>query len=413
MNAREGFRLALLQIRAQKLKSFFSVVGVIIGVMFLITVVSVVEGMNRYIEEDFANAVFGINTLTLRRQPEIEMSSDPDVRREYNRRPRLTFDDADAVRRGLTVPAVVGVLSGGGGSLVGADGTEVTNVQLIGASSEVFRIRNYAVTAGRAFTAPEDRAGLNVVVLGWEAADKLFGPLDPIGRTVKVNRLPFRVIGVMEKRGSLFGISLDNYAVAPAHSAMARFVAPHARVDEILVRTERERDMDQAMSDIEATMRVRHGLRPTEVNDFAIDTAEGALGFWRRISQVLLVAFPGLVAIALVVGGIVIMNIMLVSVAERTHEIGIRKAVGARSSDIQLQVLVESAALSALGATIGIGIGIALAQIVRAVSPLPAAIAPVWIVTSVVLGVGVGIVAGLYPASRAAKLDPVVALRAE
>jgi putative ABC transport system permease protein len=160
-------------------------------------------------------------------------------------------------------------------------------------------------------------------------------------------------------------------------------------------------------------MRVRHRLRPTEQNDFAIETAEESIGFWTRISNILLVAFPALVAIALVVGGIVIMNIMLVSVVERTREIGIRKAVGARRRDIQLQVLVESTILSAAGAAIGVGVGVALAQLVKAVSPLPAAIAPVWMIVSVTIAVGVGVVAGLYPAVRAARLDPVVALRAE
>jgi putative ABC transport system permease protein len=160
-------------------------------------------------------------------------------------------------------------------------------------------------------------------------------------------------------------------------------------------------------------MRVRHKLRPATGNDFAIDTAEESLVFWKRISDILLVAFPGLVAIALVVGGIVIMNIMLMSVAERTREIGVRKALGARRRDIQLQVLIESAALSGTGASIGIGIGLVLAQIVRAVSPLPAAIAPGWMIASVVMGVGVGVIAGLYPAVRASRLDPVVALRHE
>ena len=413
MKSREGVRLALLQIRTQKLKSFFSIIGVIIGVMFLMTVVSVVEGMNRYIEEDFASAVFGINTLTLRREPELDITADNDVRRSYARRPRLRMDDADAVRRALTVPATVGVFSGGGGQLVAEDGTEVENVRLIGASTEVFQIRNYDLDAGRAFTAPEDRAGTKVIVLGFEAAEKLYGSLDPIGRSVKVNRVPFRIIGVLEKQGSLFGMSLDNNAIAPSQSAMARFVAPFSAVDEILVRTERESDMERARLDIEATMRVRHGLRPTEGNDFAIDTADESLSFWRRISRVLLIAFPGLVAIALVVGGIVIMNIMLVSVTERTHEIGIRKALGARRDDIRFQVLVESATLSGLGASIGIGIGIGLAKLVQALSPLPAAVAPVWIVVSAALGVGVGVLAGLYPAVRAAQLDPIVALRAE
>ncbi len=413
MKTREGIILALHQIRAQKLKSFFAVVGVIIGVMFLITVVSVVEGMNRYIEDDFATAVFGINTLTLRRTPEFDINSNPDTRREYRRRPRLKLEDAVAIRAALSVPGLVAVTSGSGGTLVSDRGIEIENVRLVAASSEIFRIRNYEVERGRAFTAPEDRAGVPVVVLGFEAADRLFGTLDPIGRTVKINRIPFRVIGVMEKQGSLFGMSLDNFAVAPSTGAMARFVNPHQVVDEIAVRVDDESDMETARLDIEATMRVRHRLRPTQSNDFVIETAEGSLSFWRTISRILLIAFPGLVAIALVVGGIVIMNIMLVSVVERTREIGIRKALGARRSDIHLQVLVESATLSGLGATVGIGIGVALAYVVRAISPLPAAIAPVWMITSVIMGVGVGILAGLYPAARAARLDPVVALRAE
>jgi putative ABC transport system permease protein len=413
MKTREGFRLALLQIRTQKLKSVFSVIGVIIGVMFLITVVSVVEGMNRYIEEDFATAIFGVNTVTVSRTPEVQVNTDAATRRAYWRRPRLRFEDAAAIERGLTVPALVGVLSDGGGNLVAEDGTEIQNVWFVAASAEVFRIRDFGIERGRAFTTPEDRAGQPVVVLGWEAADKLFGQLDPLGRTVKINGLPFRVIGVLEKRGSLFGMSLDNNAIAPARSAMSRMVAPHGVVEQILVRTEDAGDLERAMYDIEATMRVRHKLRPAEENSFAVETAEGSLEFWERISRILLVAFPGLVAIALVVGGIVIMNIMLVSVTERTREIGVRKAIGARRRDIHFQVLVESAFLSGAGASIGIGIGILLAQIVRAVSPLPAAIAPVWIVTSVVLGLGVGVLAGLYPAARAARLDPVVALRAE
>jgi putative ABC transport system permease protein len=413
MNKRDGFRLALVQIRAQKLKSFFAVLGVIIGVMFLITVVSVVEGMNRYMEEDFAQTIFGINTLTVRRTPSVNVNSDPDIWREWRRRPRLRFEDADAIRRALSVSGLVGVASESGGTIVSGSGVEVTNVRLVAASSEVLRIRNYNLEDGRAFTTPEDRGGVPVVVLGWEAADKLFGSLDPIGRTVKVNRVPFRVIGVLEKQGTLFGFSLDNMAIAPARSAMGRFVNPHGIVDEIMIRTDAERTMEQASLDIEATMRVRHGLRPTEANDFAIDTAEESLSFWRTISRMLLIAFPSLVAIALVVGGIVIMNIMLVSVIERTREIGIRKALGARRRDIHLQVIVESAALSGAGAAIGIGIGVALAQIVRAVSPLPAAIAPTWMVMSVVLGVGVGVIAGIYPAARAARLDPIVALRYE
>jgi putative ABC transport system permease protein len=413
MNIREGVLLALGQIRAQKLKSFFAVLGVIIGVMFLITVVSVVEGMNRYMEDDFARTIYGLNTITLSRTPEIQMSGDADTWREYRRRPRVTFRDADAVRAGLSVPALVAVESFNSGRIQSEQGVEIENVWLTGASADLFRIRDLDVERGRAFTAPEDRAGVPVVILGYEAAESLFGTLDPLGRTVKINNRQFEVIGVMKRQGTLFGMSMDNRAFAPARSPMGRFVNPQGIVDRVLVKPLDAAHIHQARMDVEATMRVRNRLRPTETNNFSIETATESMSFWEKIRRILMIAFPGLVSIALVVGGIVIMNIMLVSVTERTREIGIRKALGARRRDIHVQVLVESATLSLLGALVGIGIGVALAQIVQAVSPLPAAIAPFWMGMAVLMGVGVGVIAGIYPAARAARLDPVVALRAE
>jgi len=414
MQVREGIRLAFAQIRAQKLKSFFAVLGVIIGVMFLITVVSVIEGMNRYMEEDFARRLFGLNTLTLRRIPSVQVNPSAELRRQWWRRPRLTMEDADAIRARLTVPALVAVQSDAGGRLKADDtGIEVENVWLTAASADYFRIREYEVARGRLFSTPEARAGANVVVLGHDAADKLFGLLDPIGRTVRIGGFPFRVVGVLEKQGTLCGISLDNRAVAPARSQIARIAMRRGYVSEILIRVPDADLLQRAEHEVEAIMRVRHRLRPTEANDFEIETAEDSLSFWTRISRILLIAFPGLVAIALVVGGIVIMNIMLGSVTERTREIGVRKALGARRKDILLQVLVESAVLSGTGAAIGIAIGNGLAQIVEAASPLPAAIAPHWMAIAVLMGTGVGILAGIYPASRAARLDPVVALRQE
>ena len=413
MNLREGVLLALNQIRAQKMKSFFAVLGVIIGVMFLITVVSVVEGMNRYMEEDFAKTIYGLNTLTLSREPEISFSSDPDVYRAYRRRPRITFRDADAIRAGLTVPAMVAVESFSGGNLVSEHGVEVQNVWLTGASADLLRIRDMDIEHGRGFTAPEDRAGVPVILLGAETAETLFGSLDPLGRSVKVQGAQFRVIGVMKKQGSLFGMSMDNRAFAPARSPMGRLVNPQGIVDRILVKPFDTRHMEQARLELESIMRVRHGLRPAEESDFAIETASESMSFWQNIRKILMIAFPMLVSVGLVVGGIVIMNIMLVSVTERTREIGIRKALGARRRDIHVQVLVESATLSLLGALIGIGVGVILAQVVQALSPLPAAIAPVWMAVSVAMGMGVGVIAGIYPAARAARLDPVVALRAE
>ena len=413
MGIKEGILLALGMIRAQKLKSFFGVLGVIIGVMFLITVVSVVEGLNTYMEEDFAKVLFGHNTLTVRRQPEISFESDPAVWRAMARRPRLTFNDADAIENNLSVPARVAVSSSGGGRLISDRGIEIDNVWLTGSSAEFFLIRDYDVEQGRLFSAPEDRMGVPVVILGFETADKAFGALNPLGRTVRINGETFRVIGVLKKQGTLFGMSMDNRAIAPSRSVMSRFVSPHGQVDEILVRPQLDTDIERARMDIESTMRVRHRLRPIEANDFAIDTAEDSLSFWQTIKRILLIAFPGLVSIALVVGGIVIMNIMLVSVIERTREIGLRKALGARRRDIMWQMLVESATLSGMGAAIGIGLGIGGAKLVTALSPLPATISPFWMTIATVMGVSVGMLAGYYPASRAARLDPVVALRAE
>ncbi|HEY0672581.1 MAG TPA: ABC transporter permease [Longimicrobiales bacterium] len=413
MYVREGAVLALQQIRAQKLKSFFAVLGVIIGVMFLITVVSVVEGLNKYMEEDFARQVWGLNTLMVRRFPSVNMESDPEVWREMMRRPRITFEDAEYIKRNLSIPALIAEESEGGGKLQGPDGTEVDNVWFKGVSVDFFKIHDYEIERGRVFTAPEDRMSAPVVVLGAEAADKLFGALDPIGRSVKIEGIPFQIIGILKKQGTLFGMSLDNQAIAPAHSAISRFVAPHSKVDQVVVKPIDPADFEKARIELEAIMRVRHRLHPAAGNDFAIDTAEDSLGFWNTIKNILLVAFPGLVSIALVVGGIVIMNIMLVSVTERTREIGIRKALGARRKDIVTQVMVESATLSLVGALIGISIGIGGAKLVEALSPLPAAISPFWIIMAASMGVTVGVVAGIYPANRAAKFDPVVALRYE
>jgi putative ABC transport system permease protein len=409
----EGIRLALGQIRAQKLKSFFALLGVFIGVMFLVTVVSVVEGMNRYMEEDFARTVYGLHTVTIRRTPSVQMNTSPEKRREWDRRPRLTAADARVVRERLTVPALVATETYGGGSVSTGRGTEVENVWLTAATADIFRIRDFEVSRGRTFTEPEDRMGTAVVVLGHEAADKLFGALDPIGREVRIRGFAFTVVGVLEKQGSLFGMSLDNRAIAPAASPMRRIVSPRGWVSEILVRAGDQQGMARALIEAEAIMRVQHRLRPAEANSFEIETAEDSMAFWTRISRILFIAFPFLVGISLVVGGMVIMNIMLMSVTERIREIGVRKALGARRRDILTQILIESGTLSGVGAAVGIGFGVLLAQVVQRASPLPAAIAPVWILVAAGMGIGVGVVAGLYPASRAARLDPVVALRYE
>ena len=266
---------------------------------------------------------------------------------------------------------------------------------------------------GRPFSEEEASRGASVAVLGNGAAELLFEDEDPLGATVRIRNIPYRVVGVIEELGSMLGFSRDNMIIAPALSPLRRIVRRRDFVAQVVVQTETPESLREAQSELEGIMRARHGLRPSEPNDFNLETAEESLSFWDNISRVLFVAFPGLVAISLVVGGIVIMNIMLVSVMERTREIGVRKAIGARRRDILFQVLVETATLSGVGALIGIGIGIGLTFIVRAVSPLPAAVAPHWIALGVVLGLSVGVIAGVYPAARASKLDPVDALRYE
>ena len=409
----DAVRLAFQTIRAQKLKSGFSIIGVFIGVMFLIAVVSVVEGMNRYMTDKFAGTLLGVNTFRLRQFPDVQLGNVTDsMWRSWMRRPRVTYEDAQAVSRGVTVP-VLTAWESNTRATVSAGKRTAKDVQVTAATEFYFDIRSLTIEQGRAFTGQEVQAGVPVLVLGHDLADKLFEGQDPIGREVKIFELPYRVIGVVEKQGNLFGLSLDKFAVAPATAPLKRFVNPPRVVDALAVKANSQSEMREAMSQAEAVMRSRRHLRPRQPDDFAMETADEVLDFWGKISAILQYALPFLPGISLVVGGIVIMNIMLMAVAERTREIGIRKSLGARRSDILRQFLVEATTLATLGAALGVGTGIGLAALVAATTPLPAAVAPWSIVLGVILGAGVGIIAGVYPASRAARLDPITALRAE
>lgn len=409
----EGVSLAFQQIRAEKLKSFFSLLGVILGVMFLIIVVTVVEGLDRYVREDFTSQLFGVNTVTLARWPEVNINVSREEWRERQRRPRLQIVDADAIREQLTIPARVAVESGTGASVVGDNGLTASGVSVRGASPSIFEIRGYEIADGRAFTTQEDEAGVPVIVVGSETADRIYQDQSAVGRTLRIRGFPYRIIGVLEEEGTLFGQSLDNMVIAPSRSPIRSITAPRGFVDNIIIQAINPDDLREIQLEIEGIMRVRRKLRPSQEANFALETADEAISFWNNISRILFTALPVLVSISLVVGGIVIMNIMLVSVMERTREIGVRKALGARRRDILGQVLIESATLSTVGAAFGVAVGLGIAKLIAAVSPMPAAVAPKWITVGVVLGLTVGIVAGVYPAARASKLDPVDALRYE
>jgi putative ABC transport system permease protein len=409
----EAIRLALQMIWSQKMKSGFSLLGVFIGVTFLIAVVSVIEGMNHYMTDRFAGAILGVNTFRVRRYPDVQLGDITDSTwRAWHRRPRITYQDAEAVAAGIHVP-VITAWESEASATVAFRGRTIPGVRVVAATDRYFDIKSFGIAEGRAFSREEARAGLPVVVIGEALSDSLFPGIDPVGREIKVRGFPYRVIGVVEKQGNLFGISLDKFVVAPALSPAKSIVNPPGVVDALVVKASSPSAMRLAMEQAEAVMRSRRLLHPTEDDNFTLEGAEAVLDFWSKINRVLLAALPGLVSISLVVGGIVIMNIMLMAVAERTREIGIRKSLGARRRDIMRQFLVEATTLSTVGAGLGIGAGLAAAAIVSATTPLPAHIAPWSIVVGVVLGAGVGIAAGLYPASRAARLDPIVAMRQE
>ncbi|HZI20998.1 MAG TPA: ABC transporter permease [Gemmatimonadales bacterium] len=408
----ESVRLALQMIRAQKLKSGFSLIGVFIGVASLIGAWSIVNGVNRYMTEKFAQTLFGVNTFQLRRRPIFTPSVPDSVWRAWRRRPRIQFGDAEAVTAAITVPVITAWQSSENVSVFYAD-KEARDIELTAASERYFDIKNLRIAVGRAFTAQENRSGVPVAILGDAVAKRLFLDRTPLERNVRIGGTAYRVIGVVEKQGSVLGFPLDRFVVVPAHSPAQNLVNPPGILDALLVKASSEGEMREAMEQAEGVMRSRRHLRPTQDNNFVLDTSEGVQQFWAGISRILIVVLPGVVIVSLVIGGIVIMNIMLMAVAERTREIGLRKSLGARRRDVLRQFLAESAAIASVGAVFGILAGIGLTVLINAISPLPASVSPASIFLGAIMGTGVGVIAGVYPASRASRLDPITALRQE
>jgi putative ABC transport system permease protein len=414
MNYSEAVLLALRQIRVQKLKSFFTLLGVMIGVMFLIAVVSIVAGMSRYMEEDFVGKLMGVNTFELRRFPNINLGNVTDEQwREWQRRPYIADSDIEPVVSQLPEGTRWAAQNGRQNIEMESDLARPRRLLLFAVDGEYFEIRRMEIARGRALAPQELAHGALVTVIGDETARHFFPNVDAVGKELKIGGVKYRVVGVAKKQGSIFGISLDKFAVAPLNSPARRLTLAHGRIGTLMIHSRSKPEMLDAMEQVRQIMRGRHKLRPSQPDNFALTTSESALEFWTKVKRIMTFAGAALPAIGLVVGAMVIMNIMLVAVAERTREIGIRKALGARRRDILGQFLAESATLSTLGAAMGVGLGFSLAGIIAATTPLPASVAPWSIVVGILLGTVVGILAGVYPASRASRLDPVHAMRQE
>ena len=408
----EAVRLALSQIRVQKLKSFFTLLGVMIGVMFLIAVVSIVTGMSKYVEEDFAGRMLGANTFTLRRFPWFGNNVTEDEWREWQRRPRVYHSDVAIIRDALPGGTRYAVESQENLS-ASSKYARPRTLEAHAVEGDYFTIKKLDLSDGRVFSPQEGEMGAPVMLVGDEVAKYFFEGLNPIGRELRVGGIPYTVIGVIAHQGSLFGHSLDETAFAPFNSPLHRLTNPRGDIDGLMVQAPSAVMMDEAMETVREVMRGHRRLRPGTPDNFVMETSASALTSFEKTKTIMTIAGTALPAISLVVGGLVIMNIMLVAVAERTREIGVRKSLGAHRKDILRQFLVESATLSTLGAMLGIGLGLLGAKIISWTTPLPAAVAPWSLVVATLLGTVVGITSGVYPARRASRLNPIDALRAE
>ncbi|MFO7769344.1 MAG: ABC transporter permease [bacterium] len=407
LELRETGRVALEAILASPLRSLLTSLGIIIGIVAVVGMSSLIEGLRSYVQEQFSGV--GSDTFYVQARPGMEVHvGGASSTRDW---PDLELEDKEWVAGNAPSALFVSAYSTHFGAQVRYGGEKTNpNVLLYGADEHLPAIQGMDLERGRFLTALDEQRRRPVAIIGADLVEKFFTAIDPLGQEVRIDGHRFRVVGVLEKQGAFLGFSQDNLAIIP----VSTFRKHWGRQSEVAFAVRaRPGQMNEAINETTALLRRRRGLAPTEPNNFELVTAETMQASVDQIILAISVVMIGVASISLLVGGIGIMNIMLVSVTERTREIGIRKAVGARRSDIVLQFLLEAVALSAVGGIIGAAIGVGLGLLVGAVTPLPAAV-PLWalVLALAVCGV-IGVGFGVYPATRAAALDPVDALRYE
>jgi len=403
----DSARIAIQSIWANKLRSLLTVLGNIVAVTSIVTVVSLIQGMNAYVSDAIVSDV-GADSFTIQRMPPIRTEQDEERTRSN---PRITLAEARAIKRiSDNITAVMAQAQSS--ATLSYRAQEVENVSIQGVTSEYVDFGTFnADERGRMMSATEVDRSQPVAIIGYDVADKLFGDVNPLEKVFKIAGIPFRVVGISEKKGSVFGNSQDNFAVIPLGSFQKLFGARQSLTLSVKPRTPEM--IDAAKEDAILALRVSRRLKPNQQDNFGLFTSDTLLEFYHNATNGIFAVLVGVVALSLVVGGIVIMNIMLMVVTERTREIGLRKALGAKRRDIMSQVLTESVTLSTFGGLVGITLGFLAALAINRFTPLPARL-ELW---SVLLGIGitagVGLFFGAYPASRAARLDPIEALRRE
>ena len=406
MNFWETVRLSLGALWAHKLRSLLTLLGVIIGVTAVIAVVSFVDGLNAYVAERIFN--LGADVFLIGKAPAV--ITDMDTWIEANKRRDLTYNDFQAVAAGCSDCRWVGATLVRGGE-VKFGNNSVRDTRVAGYTYFMPFIYDIDVEFGRHISEAEEERSATVAVIGWDIYQNLLLGRDPIHREVRVDGVPFEVVGVAKRRGSALGQSRDNFLIIPLTTYMKRYGSRQSL--RLWAKAEGEARLAAAMDQVRLILRARRHLAYNQKDDFAVENNQSFLAIWQGISSAFFMTIILISSISLIVGGIVIMNMMLVSVTERTHEIGIRKALGARRRDILLQFLVEASTIAFVGGALGILLGLAIAQAVSAFTALPAAVKGWSVAMGLLVATSVGLFFGVYPANRAARLDPVVALRAE